>query len=1080
MRYLIFISFYLIPHVIFYTNALAQDSEYLQKQYDIKIKDRKYQSALDISFKILDAFQKNDDDTSNDIVNSYKRIGNSYSLINKKDSAIYYYQKGLDMFKIYKNLNRLDQAKLIYNIGKINEDFEKYEQAIYLFNQSAEIIRQLNYPEFPFSDWPLNKIYQYTLSKKFNSNKIQILEERLNIFKKYHKENSKDFASLCQSLGTNYLLEENYQEALSFYEKSSEIYHSISPNNFDQAYNKVYIGGIYSHFSDYIKSERKYKEAIGILDNLALNDSTLFENQLFQNIYLATLDGLANSLYFLHNYEEALVLYEKRKNWYISINDIVGLNDVILSISSVYVVTNEKKKALDILIKQRNNNSTIDKTNIATYLKIQNAIFPLAQELKNSELEIEIITNNKLLSKKFYGVESAEYLKAIENECDFISKTFDTSKNNNRLKVDNRNMLIDNLNLYEKVALRTYKHFSDDYAYSINNLANHYEKIGMLDKAYKYYQIFDSISKSNKLPKNIVYFFQRRMYVNFLFKFKNYSLAYNILFDAINDKIKDIKLNMFNLSSTELKSFWSEERDFFRWALNLSTTMNDHIPQSSELSYNILLYSKSFLSNSERDYRLHINNTKDSNLSIAYNNLKFIKDKIFKYVSLNKDFISPNDSILINDLYFKSDSISKYLSRNIFGFSKDQTDITWMDIKRNLYSEEASIEFSDYYDLNDSNRYLIAIVLNRNFTRPLIVKLCKYDDFKIVDFQYSQQEQYSKIWEPLNSTLTGIKKIYYSPGSILNKVAFNGLFDGTNGGQTEYLIDKYELVQVGSTKILKDRDSLIKLKSINSIALFGGIDYNTIPDFYKTSLQNDYLNDQNNQFSNYIRDVKGTIPYLPGSKSEVDSISDLFKKNNWSVSLHTGKYATENTIKSLSTSNYKIIHIATHAFAFHSQEEFSLNSDYSKKNNFIVSESPLIRSGLLFSGANNTWRGYSKEIVKSTGEDGVLTALELSNLNFANTELIVLSACETAQGDIDDFEGVYGLKRGACLSGVRNMIISLWPVEDKCTVELMNIFYSEVFKKEDFLTAFMIAQKFMRNKYPDNPNKWAGFVFEKN
>ncbi len=101
------------------------------------------------------------------------------------------------------------------------------------------------------------------------------------------------------------------------------------------------------------------------------------------------------------------------------------------------------------------------------------------------------------------------------------------------------------------------------------------------------------------------------------------------------------------------------------------------------------------------------------------------------------------------------------------------------------------------------------------------------------------------------------------------------------------------------------------------------------------------------------------------------------------------------------------------------------------------------RSGLLFAGANYAWTGKPIEGI----EDGILTAYEVSNMYLPNTKLVVLSACETALGDIEGSEGVYGLQRAFKIAGVKNLVMSLWKVPDEATSEFMQTFYKNLFQK---------------------------------
>ena len=96
---------------------------------------------------------------------------------------------------------------------------------------------------------------------------------------------------------------------------------------------------------------------------------------------------------------------------------------------------------------------------------------------------------------------------------------------------------------------------------------------------------------------------------------------------------------------------------------------------------------------------------------------------------------------------------------------------------------------------------------------------------------------------------------------------------------------------------------------------------------------------------------------------------------------------------------------------------FISKSSYNEQN---YEDQALIRSGLLFSGANVSLSGTE---LPDDVEDGVLTALELSEMNLGQIDLVVLSACQTALGEISG-EGVFGLQRGFKLAGANSLLMS--------------------------------------------------------
>jgi CHAT domain-containing protein len=119
----------------------------------------------------------------------------------------------------------------------------------------------------------------------------------------------------------------------------------------------------------------------------------------------------------------------------------------------------------------------------------------------------------------------------------------------------------------------------------------------------------------------------------------------------------------------------------------------------------------------------------------------------------------------------------------------------------------------------------------------------------------------------------------------------------------------------------------------------------------------------------------------------------------------------------------RILHLATHGFF--------------RPARGSTAARPLTLAGLALAGAN---RGLQGEQGPS-GDDGILTALEAQDLNLTGTELVTLSACDTAKGQIDAVEGVYGLVRSFQLAGARNVLTTLWQLDDALAAAFMTDFY---------------------------------------
>jgi CHAT domain-containing protein len=189
---------------------------------------------------------------------------------------------------------------------------------------------------------------------------------------------------------------------------------------------------------------------------------------------------------------------------------------------------------------------------------------------------------------------------------------------------------------------------------------------------------------------------------------------------------------------------------------------------------------------------------------------------------------------------------------------------------------------------------------------------------------------------------------------------------------------------------------------------------------------------------------KNNLTALPGTQTDVENIGNLMTAKSWQPEVLTGDKALEETLKDCFKP--RVMHIATHGY-FHGDTTGTQN--------------PLLQSGLMLTGAAQTLEGNKDEMM----EDGILTAYEAMNLNLDNTELVVLSACETGLGTVSNGEGVYGLQRAFKVAGAKTIIMSLWKVNDEATQELMTAFYENWLTTENKRQAFNYAQQKLKAKY---------------
>ncbi|MFZ4465134.1 MAG: CHAT domain-containing protein, partial [Bacteroidales bacterium] len=405
-----------------------------------------------------------------------------------------------------------------------------------------------------------------------------------------------------------------------------------------------------------------------------------------------------------------------------------------------------------------------------------------------------------------------------------------------------------------------------------------------------------------------------------------------------------------------------------------------------------------------------------------------------------------------------------------------------------LKNGEVSIEFVNFRYSDDEKTtdsiFYCALVLRKADTIPQLIYLCEESQLKKVipptgivyrgiNAFYNGQDIYNLVWQPINSSLKGIHTIYFAPSGLLNRISVPAI----SCPDSVELMEKYKLIQLSSTRSLAIAG---KQEPIKTAVIYGGIIYDTDS---LTMLSNASIYAQKDSCFQTPSlkangDTRSGFRYLSGTLKEVDMISAKLYKQGVETKTISGSEAVEESFFALSGNNSpSIIHLSTHGFYFPELDQSVKNklntTSTTGEMRFRSSSDPLLRSGLMMAGANRSWKGIS---ALDDVEDGILTAKEVSNLNLMNTQLVVLSACQTGQGDVKGNEGVEGLQRGFKMAGARYIMMSLWAVPDKETTEFMGTFYDNWLDSKDIHIAFRNTQIAMSKKYKSDPFKWAAFV----
>ncbi|HEY0256755.1 MAG TPA: CHAT domain-containing tetratricopeptide repeat protein [Candidatus Methylacidiphilales bacterium] len=290
---------------------------------------------------------------------------------------------------------------------------------------------------------------------------------------------------------------------------------------------------------------------------------------------------------------------------------------------------------------------------------------------------------------------------------------------------------------------------------------------------------------------------------------------------------------------------------------------------------------------------------------------------------------------------------------------------------------------------------------------------------------------YQTLSQPVAATLPPeIHRLIISPDGNLNFISFATLLDA----DSRFFGDDFTLNYVSS-----GRDLLLKpvrLPDRKQLIVFADPDYNHAP------------NPPSNGASNRspAANNEALFASLPGTEREADFLQREAKNEGLDIRLYCGADASKANL-SKQDSPY-VLHMATHGLYLSTDEVPNLAQKSGEGAPALFAE-PMQRSLLALAGASITLRQWKQGTFPPSDNDGLLTAQEVAGLNLDHTWLVVLSACDTGSGEARAGEGVLGLRRGFAEAGVQNLLMTLWPVDDTETANLMEDFYREALRTGD-------------------------------
>ena len=301
------------------------------------------------------------------------------------------------------------------------------------------------------------------------------------------------------------------------------------------------------------------------------------------------------------------------------------------------------------------------------------------------------------------------------------------------------------------------------------------------------------------------------------------------------------------------------------------------------------------------------------------------------------------------------------------------------------------------------------------------------------------------IWAPLAEHISHDNSLFIAPDGGLNLVSFAGL----TLPDSRFLIEEHPIHYLSAGRDLlrlQERDS-----SGTGLIAFGDPDFDAPVAARMGRYPATPLSVAAQSVSHELHNVRSgcgvlsemNLPPLHGTRTEAQSIARQWKKRyqHQPAMVFVGPGASEDRFKKESVGK-KVIHLATHGYFLEGAcigdgdttgPAVSPGQAYSEEN-------PLLQSGMFLAGANLHGKGADE----AHAEDGIVTALEVSAMDLRGTDLVVLSACETGLGRVEQGEGVYGLRRAFQMAGARTVVSALWQVPDEDAMEFMKALYANM------------------------------------
>jgi CHAT domain-containing protein/Tfp pilus assembly protein PilF len=1033
----------------------------------------KYDEALPLAERALEIRERFLGAGHRDVAATINRLANIYTDRGEYVKAEPLYRRALAIREKALGRDHPDTAESLNNLAALYYYQGKYVEAESLYKRALDIHEKALGKDHPDTAESLDNLGVLYHSQGKYGEAESLYQHALAIRERALGKDHPDIAASLNNLATLYYYQGKYVEAESLYKRALDIWEkALSKEHPNTALSLNNLAGLYQEQGKYVDAEQLYQRALAIREKALSNDHPDTAE---------SLNNLATLYYYQGKYVEAEPLYKRvlairekalgkeHPSTALSLNNLAGLYQE----QGKYVDAEQLyQRALDIYEK------ALGKDHPDTAISLDN----LAALYYSQEKYVEA----EALHKRVLAIRE----KALGKEHPSTA----ASLNNLAALYRRQGKYVEAEAFHKRALAIREKALGKDHpstAESLNNLATLYRAQG------KYGEAEPLIKRGLAIRKKALGNDHRNTAASLnnlaaLYTAKG-DLAQAVTVQARANSVgeRNLAINLAIGSERQKLAYlalFSEQTDF---TLSLHSQALPRNPQALQLAFTTLLRRKGRGLDVMANTIAAVRRRAAPEDQALFDQLAEARSQLATLTLKESGANKPETyRARLKSLGDKVEELESALSARSPEFRAQAQPVTLTAVQAALPTDSVLVEFAVYTPRDVRNnknkmapRYLAYLLAARGEPRWIDLGEAAPIDRAISawrralrnprrsDVKRLARAVDEKVMRPVlalaRSGSGETRRLLIAPDGLLNLVPFAALVDR----QGRYLVERYSISYLTSGRDL--------LRSAGSRPVEQKAVIVANPDYGRKAVADELggrdvgLPPGPPQSSGAQLNLSQVyFPPLVGAAGEAQALKAILPQ----ATVLTREQATEAALKGVHSP--RILHVATHGFFLRDQElELVGGRDVGAVTVRSVGsadqrvENPLLRSGLALAGVNRRL-GHTDQ-----GDDGVLTALEAAGLDLWGTKLVVLSACDTGVGEVKNGEGVFGLRRALALAGAETQVMSLWPVSDLGTRDLMVEYYKGLQRGEGRGDGLRRVQlEMLKGKYRRHPFYWASFI----